>query len=201
MKNAEEMNEPQRGWFHRIRHPKITASVVLLLFVGAVMGLVFGDGFNLMVEHTNSQEFCTSCHTMQVNLDELEKTIHYSNRTGVRTTCPDCHVPKNFLAKMYRKMEAAQDVWGQIVGSIDTPAKFEAKRMEMAEGEWKRFKKWDSSPCRVCHNYDAMSAEKQGPTRYKKHVEAKANGQTCIDCHKGIAHKLPKEYHDPDEEE
>jgi len=23
----------------------------------------------------------------------------------------------------------------------------------------------------------------------------------CIDCHKGIAHHLPKEYRDPDEEE
>ena len=36
---------------------------------------------------------------------------------------------------------------------------------------------------------------------YKKHMKAKIEGQTCIDCHKGIAHNLPKEYRDPDEEE
>jgi nitrate/TMAO reductase-like tetraheme cytochrome c subunit len=31
-------------------------------------------------------------------------------------------------------------------------------------------------------------------------MEAKSDGKTCIDCHKGIAHHLPKEYVDPDEE-
>jgi nitrate/TMAO reductase-like tetraheme cytochrome c subunit len=31
------------------------------------------------------------------------------------------------------------------------------------------------------------------------HAQAKAEGKTCIDCHKGIAHLLPKEYIDPDE--
>jgi nitrate/TMAO reductase-like tetraheme cytochrome c subunit len=31
-------------------------------------------------------------------------------------------------------------------------------------------------------------------------MQAKADGRTCIDCHKGIVHHLPKEYVDPDEE-
>jgi nitrate/TMAO reductase-like tetraheme cytochrome c subunit len=30
-------------------------------------------------------------------------------------------------------------------------------------------------------------------------MKAKEEGKTCIDCHKGIAHHLPKEYVDPDE--
>jgi nitrate/TMAO reductase-like tetraheme cytochrome c subunit len=46
-----------------------------------------------------------------------------------------------------------------------------------------------------------MSADKQRQSVYTKHMKAKADGQTCIDCHKGIAHHLPKEYRDPDEEE
>jgi len=37
-------------------------------------------------------------------------------------------------------------------------------------------------------------------TVYKKHMEAKTSGQVCIDCHKGIAHHLPKEYRDPGED-
>jgi cytochrome c-type protein NapC len=45
-----------------------------------------------------------------------------------------------------------------------------------------------------------MSPEKQKKLPYKKHMEAKAAGKSCIDCHKGIAHHLPKEYRDPDEE-
>jgi cytochrome c-type protein NapC len=43
-----------------------------------------------------------------------------------------------------------------------------------------------------------MSSELQKATPYKKHMQAKQEGKSCIDCHKGIAHKLPKEYKDPD---
>jgi nitrate/TMAO reductase-like tetraheme cytochrome c subunit len=30
-------------------------------------------------------------------------------------------------------------------------------------------------------------------------MKAKAEGKSCIDCHKGIAHKLPKEYEEPED--
>ncbi|NBX90410.1 MAG: Denitrification system component NirT, partial [Betaproteobacteria bacterium] len=29
-------------------------------------------------------------------------------------------------------------------------------------------------------------------------MKAKEEGKTCIDCHKGIAHQLPKEYEEPE---
>jgi cytochrome c-type protein NapC len=57
----------------------------------------------------------------------------------------------------------------------------------------------NSIECRNCHNFDAMSGEVQKQSAYNKHMKAKDEGKTCIDCHKGIAHKLPKEYVDPKE--
>ncbi len=45
-----------------------------------------------------------------------------------------------------------------------------------------------------------MSGNVQKQTVFKKHMKAKGEGQTCIDCHKGIAHKLPKEYKEEGEE-
>jgi cytochrome c-type protein NapC len=33
----------------------------------------------------------------------------------------------------------------------------------------------------------------------KNHKKAMAEGKTCIDCHKGIAHLLPKEYKEDEE--
>ena len=57
----------------------------------------------------------------------------------------------------------------------------------------------NSRECRNCHNFDAMSRDAQKQSVYKQHMAAKAAGQSCIDCHKGIAHHLPKEYKDPDE--
>ncbi|MCL1961988.1 MAG: NapC/NirT family cytochrome c [Desulfovibrionaceae bacterium] len=190
----------RRTW-QALHRPSAKHSVFTLLLAGFVVALVVSDGFNSTLGLTNTTAFCTSCHTMKGNFEEYKKTIHYSSRSGVRAGCPDCHVPHNFASKIFRKLEAAQDVWGEITGVVDTPEKFEARRMKMATEEWERMKASGSATCRSCHDFDGMSLEKQGKTRYDKHMKAKADGQTCIDCHKGIAHKLPKEYHDPDEDE
>jgi len=77
--------------------------------------------------------------------------------------------------------------------------KFEAKRMELATHEWKRMAASGSRECRNCHDFEAMSKDVQKQSVYRKHMAAKDEGKTCIDCHKGIAHHLPKEYKDPDE--
>jgi len=125
--------------------------------------------------------------------------VHYSKRTGVRAICSDCHVPRAWGPKMLRKAKAAFEVWGKITGSIDTPAKFEARRIVLATHEWERMKAAGSAECKNCHNFEAMSGTVQKQSVYKKHMAAKDAGQTCIDCHKGIAHHLPKEYKDDDE--
>ncbi|HRE18510.1 MAG TPA: NapC/NirT family cytochrome c, partial [Rhodocyclaceae bacterium] len=58
-----------------------------------VLGILFWGGFNTAMEWTNREEFCISCHEMKDNVyQEYRNTIHYSNRSGVRATCPDCHV-------------------------------------------------------------------------------------------------------------
>jgi cytochrome c-type protein NapC len=190
----------RRRWNDWYYHP-MRSTLLTLFLVGAFGGLIFGDGFGMLLEMTNTQEFCVSCHSMKGNLEEYKKTIHYANRSGVRATCPDCHVPHKFWPKILRKFEARKDVWGEIAGHIDTPEKFEANRMAMATREWERLKESDSATCRNCHSFDAMSLDKQGKTRFDKHAKGKADGETCIDCHKGIAHNLPKEYHDPSEDE
>jgi cytochrome c-type protein NapC len=167
-----------------------------------VVGILFWGGFHTGLEATNSLEFCISCHEMRDTVyQEYKETIHYSNRSGVRATCPDCHVPREWSHKLLRKAKASFEVWGKLTGVIDTPEKFAAKRMELATHEWDRMKGSDSRECRNCHNWEAMSPELQKQTPYKKHMKAKEEGATCIDCHKGIAHKLPKEYRDPNETE
>jgi cytochrome c-type protein NapC len=154
------------------------------------------------LEATNSLAFCTGCHEMRDTVYvEYQDTIHFKNRTGVRAICSDCHVPHEWGPKMIRKAKASLEVWGKLMGHIDTPAKFEAKRMELATHEWARMSASGSQECRNCHNFEAMSGEKQKQSVFKKHMGAQAAGKTCIDCHKGIAHHLPKEYRDPNEEE
>ncbi len=163
---------------------------VVLLFAA---GIVFWGGFNWALEATNREEFCISCHEMKDNVFmEYRNTIHYSNRTGVRATCPDCHVPKDWVHKMQRKIQASNEVLHKILGSIDTREKFLAKRGELAQHEWDRMKATDSRECRNCHNYSYMDYSMQKDRAAKTHPTAFEEGKTCIDCHKGIAHQLPK---------
>jgi cytochrome c-type protein NapC len=197
-----ENNKPgaiKRCWTS-LKQPSTKYSLLALLVTGFFAGVVFWGGFNTSLEATNTLEFCISCHEMQDTVyQEYKETIHYSNRTGVRVVCSDCHVPKDLTHKLIRKARASLEVWGHLTGSIDTKEKFEAKRMELATHEWERMKSRDSIECRNCHSFDAMSDELQKQTPYKKHMKAKAEGGSCIDCHKGIAHRLPKEYRNPNE--
>ncbi|MDP1636362.1 MAG: NapC/NirT family cytochrome c [Gallionellaceae bacterium] len=188
------------NWWRVLRSPTARYSLLTLLGVGFISGIIFWGGFNTGMEATNKLEFCISCHEMRDNVyQEYKKTIHYSNRTGVRAICSDCHVPKDWVHKIKRKIQASGEVWGKLTGTIDTKEKFEAKRLELAQHEWARMKASDSRECRNCHSYEGMDVEVQDPSAKTKHAQAAKpdSGKTCIDCHKGIAHELPEE---PEEE-
>lgn len=181
------------GWWANMRKPSAKYSLIGLLSIGFISGILFWGGFNTGMEATNTLEFCISCHEMRDNVyQEYKQTIHYSNRTGVRAQCSDCHVPKDWSHKMVRKIQASAEVWGKIMGTIDTKEKFEANRLRLAEHEWARMKAVDSRECRNCHSFEGMDVEKQKTRAAKMHKIAQDEKQTCIDCHKGIAHNKPK---------
>ena len=157
-----------------------------------IAGIVFWGGFNTALEVTNTEKFCISCHEMRDNVYvEYRNTIHFQNRTGVRATCPDCHVPKEWTYKIIRKIQASNELLHKVLGSIDTPEKFNAKRLELAQHEWDRMKRTDSRECRNCHHFEFMDYAEQNKRSSATHQQAFNEGKTCIDCHKGIAHTLP----------
>jgi len=170
------------------------------VFGGIVLGILFWGGFNWTLEMTNTEEFCISCHEMEDNVYvELQETIHYTNRTGVRATCPDCHVPKEWTHKIIRKIKASNELYHKFMGTVDTPKKFEDHRLTMAMREWKRMKSTDSRECRNCHSFGQMDLEKQESRSADRHdphywevIDGERPSKTCIDCHKGIAHHLPE---------
>ncbi|USD36340.1 MULTISPECIES: NapC/NirT family cytochrome c [Ferrimonas] len=179
------------GW---LRRPSGRALGSLLL-VGFVGGIMFWGAFNTGMEMTNQEQFCIGCHEMQVNVyEEYITTVHYNNRSGVRATCPDCHVPKDWTHKIVRKIQASKELWGKAIGIVDTPKKFSDHRLVMAEREWARMRKTDSQECRNCHNFEYMDFTEQKSVAGRMHASASELGKTCIDCHKGIAHRLPEDY-------
>jgi cytochrome c-type protein NapC len=161
-----------------------------MLFIG---GILFWGAFNTAMEWTNREAFCISCHEMKDNVyEEYRNTIHASNRSGVRATCPDCHVPKEWGPKMIRKIQASNEVLHKILGTIDTPEKFNAKRLELAKHEWERMKKTDSASAATATTTMASTTPSRAVARRRMHQTGLNEGKTCIDCHKGIAHSLPQ---------
>ncbi len=172
-------------WSRRLVLGTTVAGAVIFF----VVGIMFWGGFNTAMEATNTTEFCIGCHEMEANVyQEYTPTIHYSNRTGVRAGCPDCHVPRPWIHKVVRKIQASREVFFWLTGKIDTKEKFEEHRFELAQNVWKAMKDTDSRECRNCHNFESMNPEYQKPRARKQHLNAFETGQTCIDCHKGIAH-------------
>lgn len=182
-----QTEQPKRSFFSRRVLWGATVASALVFFVA---GIIFWGGFNTAMEATNELEFCIGCHEMEENVyEEYVPTIHHSNRTGVRAVCSDCHVPKSWGHKMVRKIKASKEVYYWMMGKIDTPEKFDEHRLELAKNVWKTMKETDSRECRNCHNLESMNPEYQQPRARKQHLNAFETGQTCIDCHKGIAHK------------
>ncbi len=183
----------------KIRANKKSIAVFAAIFM---LGFIAYGGVNSFFAYTNRLEFCISCHEMRDNVyAEYKETIHFKNGSGVQATCADCHVPKEFLPKLGAKIMAYKDVLHKLLGTIDTQEKFEEHRWEMANRVWAKMKATDSRECRTCHDFTNMDLSAQGRMARKRHARAPEKGQTCIDCHKGIAHIEPDEPDDYEEPE
>jgi len=195
MKNNSTLKERLKGVWAFLKKPTAKYSLGTLIIVGFVTGIIFWGGFNTAMEMTNNEEFCISCHEMRDFVyEEYKDSVHYANRTGVRATCPDCHVPKEWTYKVVRKIKATNELLHKALGTIDTAEKFEKKRLQLARNVWKEMKETDSRECRNCHDYNSMDYTEQGRRSMQQHAKGLDEGKTCIDCHKGIAHSLPAMY-------
>jgi cytochrome c-type protein NapC len=181
-------NKYQRGKF------LFGSSVAGALFF-IIVGILFWGGFNWSLELTNTEEFCISCHEMRDNVYmEYRESAHFNNATGVRATCPDCHVPRQWTHKVIRKIHASNELIHHFMGSLDSREKFIEKRYELAQHVWQTMEKTDSRECRNCHSEKAMKLSEQRDVAAEQHALGKGQNKTCIDCHKGIAHKLPEDF-------
>jgi cytochrome c-type protein NapC len=180
-----------RNIIKAIRMPSSSWSLGALLVAGAAAGAIAVSTFNFVIHETSSDAFCLLCHANDIQ-PEYEGTTHHTNRLGLRVTCENCHIPREFGPKLIKKVTSGtKDVFYHILGKIDTLEKFEAHRMEMAMTTWEEMNASDSRECRHCHDQSNWGDGVQSEKARKFHAPALSNGKTCIDCHKGVAHKLP----------
>ena len=180
--------------FNWLRRPALRVAWSVVFVFGGLAGIIFWGGFNTAMEYTNTLEFCISCHEMRDTVyTEYKESIHFKNPSGVRAICSDCHVPKDWTAKLIRKIKASNELYHKLIGTIDTKEKFEEHRLEMAERVWAEMTANNSRECRNCHDYGTMDFDNQTHRAREKMESAMEKGETCIECHKGIAHKNPEE--------
>ena len=172
-----------------IMRPSAKYSIAALVGGGIIVGVAGWLTFDATLAATSTEEFCISCHEMEANpWAQMQRTSHFSNAAGLHATCSDCHLPKEFVPKMIRKVEASREVWGTLMGIIDTPEKYAAHTPKMKAREIARLQANDSQECRNCHNTQRMLMASQSAKAREYHQAMKTNGKTCIDCHSGIAH-------------
>lgn len=185
-----------RRFWNLFTRPSSRWGVGVLLIVGIVVGAAAWQSYYVVVAETSTLEFCISCHEMEAFVyPDYAESAHYSNASGVRAECADCHVPEGIVHKTQAKIRATfNELPNHFLGKIDTQEKFDEHKLELAERVWARMQANDSLACRNCHSYDAMSDEMQGRSASRRHSEEyrEATGKTCIDCHKGIVHSLPE---------
>lgn len=164
-----------------------------VLVGGLVLGVALFGLLGSFMVYANSEQFCAgSCHEMGTLRKEFAGTIHDKNRSGVRATCNDCHIPHEYVPNYLAKLGLLSDFWGHyITHSISTKEKFEAKRYELARRVWVYMKENDSRECRHCHTTAKMDPEKQSDKAKSRHDKGRTEGRTCIDCHFAIAHTEP----------
>lgn len=187
----ENDNKASRLW----RLPK--SRWLLGIPLGAVfafgLGAIALGAMNFTLHATSSTEFCYTCHSHELFIKpEYEASSHFSNASGVRAGCSDCHLPHdNWFELVWTKAVVSLDIIPEVMGKIDTAEKYEAHRAEMAESVWRQFKSNDSKFCRSCHSFSAMNFDEQERNAARRHGKAEERGETCIDCHYGMVHKAP----------
>ncbi|WP_417345447.1 NapC/NirT family cytochrome c [Ferrimonas sp.] len=187
-------HQQESGWSKLWKQPKSKwlLGIPLGAFLAVAVGAVGTVGFNTVLHATSSDAFCVNCHVPSFAAEEVAMSKHGTSASGMVVNCADCHVSKEFVPKMIRKISAMKEVYLELKGEITTKDEFLAYKKDGAARIIAEMKANDSRECRTCHDVERMNFDKQKKVAAKMHQKMEKMGKTCIDCHKyKVAHKKP----------
>jgi nitrate/TMAO reductase-like tetraheme cytochrome c subunit len=170
----------------------INRRIVAALVVAGLSGMVF---MLMLIEFdhlTSTEEFCTTCHSMELVAEPYRQSSHYNPPSGVRASCGDCHVSEGVLTATFDHVMGTKDLIAQLFGpDYDNPVVSALHLPEAAFAARKWFKDRDSATCRRCHVQEAISGRRTDTLGVHRED---AQGKSCIDCHINLVHrKVPGE--------
>lgn len=156
------------------------------LAVGVVLTGVVVVASGYMIETTNKDTFCVSCHSMNPFRDSWKADIHGGNNAkGFTAQCVDCHLPHgDFIEYLTTKAKTGTN---DIIKNMTIDA---ASYDWIGQAEKNRLKFTYDSACRRCHQQIdiAPGMPRGGFMAHRAYLRGDTT-KKCADCHPHVGHK------------
>ena len=183
-----------------IKHWKLfgylTRHTLFALIIGGFAGIFFILVLIEFDHFTSSEQFCTSCHSMELVAVPYRQSAHYNSASGVRASCGDCHVSEGVITATWDHFIGGKDLMKQIKGAImgpnyDDPVVNALHLPDAAFAARKWFIDRNSATCKRCHEQQAIVGGRLETERVHKED---AENKTCVECHINLVHrKVPEQ--------
>lgn len=164
--------------------------LLLVIFIGFVIGLLFAIYANKAIEVTSTNESCEICHVHPHVFDSWKLSVHYDTRVGIQIGCVDCHLPPKGQGYLKEKIKAsARDAYGFI---FKDSADFNWELKSTLEGAKHHVFK---ESCIHCHkNLFPLTLTKEGQDAHLYYSQNEEELR-CINCHLHVGHYDPNALH------
>jgi len=165
----------------------------LLPITGFFLGLGMVIGVNKGVQATSTPAYCQSCH-IHTGADEAWlKSPHFSNESGVRVGCAECHLPPHGSFKHFRT---------KVKTGLHDLYAYHFKDHESFDWERKRQLEYAvnivfNESCEKCHQnlFPLGLTEEGGKAHLYYEMNVEELDLNCINCHLNAGHHLPNYSH------
>ena len=167
-------------------------NILLIIFIGFVIGIVATIYFNKVLEATSTNKSCEMCHVHPHVTESWKLSVHYDTRVGIHIGCVDCHLPPKGQGYLKEKIIAsARDVYGLVFKDSADFNWEEKSTLEFAS------KHVFQESCNKCHpNLFPLTLTKDGQNAHLYYSQnEKEKGLLCINCHLNVGHYDPKALH------
>jgi len=155
------------------------------LGMGIILALITVLASGFMIETTNTDTFCVSCHAMTPFRTAWQESTHGGkNPQGFAAQCVDCHLPHgNFMEYLTTK---ARTGTGDVIQNLTfKPAEFDWA----ANAEANRLAFTFDSACRRCHhNLTPQGIKSGGLIAHRAYLLGEVQ-KRCTECHPHVGHK------------
>jgi formylglycine-generating enzyme required for sulfatase activity len=164
--------------------------LLLILFAGFAVGLVFAVYFNKLMDYTSTNESCEICHVHPHVFDSWKLSLHYDTPSGVQTKCVECHLPPKGQGYLKEKIIAGvRDVYGVLFKDSADYNWEQKSTLEYAQNHV-----FEES-CLYCHvNLFPLTLNKEGQDAHLYYTQNK-DDLRCINCHLNVGHYDPNALH------